>query len=110
MDLGAEPTRWAGHVRRMLATAPAVERVLPCARVAVVGQETASAAILAELAAASRRSPRDYALLQTDRRPEAVLRIQRSLFSPPPTWERRDTPLGLLAVSPACAGSLSSQP
>jgi hypothetical protein len=102
LDLSAESTRWAGHIRAMLATAPAAERVLPCGRVEIAGRGSASAAVLAELAAASRRSPRDFALPDSGGGRAAVLRLKRSNVAAPADWRRRATPLGVLSVSPAC--------
>jgi hypothetical protein len=102
MNLSADSDRWASHVRAMLATSPRLDPVLRCGRVAIAGRGNASAAVLGELAAAARRSPRDFALAESGSHRAAVLRLKGASFVASAGWERRPVPLGVLWVSPAC--------
>lgn len=104
-----EPTRWAGHVQEMLDTAPTVERTLSCGTVAISGRHEWPGAALAQLAAATRRPLRDFALARYTSRYVAVLDISHGRRrAAPSTWHSRETPFGLLSLSPACASQLAA--
>jgi hypothetical protein len=103
------PTLWAGHVQEMLATAPTVERTLSCGTVAIAGRHEWPGAGLAQLAAATRRPLRDFALARRTSRYAAVLDLSHGhLRVAPSTWQRRETPFGLLSYSPECASRLAA--
>jgi hypothetical protein len=110
IDLSPASIRWSRQLRAVLETSPTLERILPCGRVVIAGRDEPSPAYRGELAAASRHSPRDFVPAQSDASPAAVLSVERTSLLAPASWQRRPTPLGVLSVSPACAGRLVSPP
>lgn len=103
------PTLWAGHVQEMLATAPTVERTLACGTVAIAGRREWPGAGLAQLAAATRRSLRDFALARRTSDYVAVLDLSHGRRRvAPSTWQSRETPFGLLSLSPGCVSRLAA--
>ena len=85
-------------------TRPAVESVLSCGRLGVT-RRIAARDVIPQLAASSRGSMYEFGIYRHGRRFAAVLHRTRRLRPADPAlppWPRYDTPLGPLAVAPAC--------
>jgi hypothetical protein len=90
--------------RAIEATRPTVEAVLSCGRLGAT-RKTAARGVIPQLAASSRRPLREFGVDPRGRPFAAVIHFApraRPRDPPLPPWPRRETPLGPLAVSPAC--------
>jgi hypothetical protein len=59
--------------------------------------------VIPQLAAASRRSLKDFGIYRRDREFAAVLQLSDSVNPAPlPPWPQQAVPLGVLAVAPTC--------
>jgi hypothetical protein len=87
----------------LAATRPAIDSVLACGRVAAT-RGSARRGVLPQLAAASRRSLKEFGIYRRDREFAAVLQLSDSVNPAPlPPWPQHAVPLGVLAVAPACS-------
>ena len=105
MGLGPRVAREVARNEAIAATRPAVESVLSCGRFGTT-RRTAARGVIPQLAASSRRSLYQFGIYRGRpgrfagvlhfalRRPRADPRL--------PSWPRRSTPLGPLAVAPGC--------
>jgi hypothetical protein len=86
----------------LAATRPTVDSVLACGRVGAT-PGSARRGVLPQLAAASRRSLKEFGVYRPDGEFAAVLQLSDSVNPAPlPPWPQHAVPLGLLVVAPAC--------
>lgn len=104
-DFGAAVSRSIARNDAVAAMGPSIEAVRSCGRLGVAGGRVARAT-LPMLAASSRRSMHDFGLYPEEKDFAGVVGVRRTPRAPLPAlppWERRETPLGPLAVAPGCA-------
>ena len=93
------------------AAAPAIQRVAPCGRVALVGTER-GVAFIPHISLLTGRPAEDFEFRVPGRTYEVALRVdllrhRRGLRKAAlPDWPRVQTAIGPLAISPACAAAL----
>jgi hypothetical protein len=86
----------------LAATRPTVDSVLTCGRVGAT-RGSARRGVLPQLAASSRTTLKEFGINGRDTQFAAVLQLAESVNPAPlPPWPRHATPLGPLAVAPAC--------
>jgi hypothetical protein len=110
MDLRQGMLREMARNDAIAATRPAVESVLSCGRFGTT-RRTARRGVIPQLAASTRRSLHEFGIYRGGRRFAGVLHFaprRRPADPPLPSWPRRETPLGPLAVAPACPYSTAS--
>ncbi|MGH2452013.1 MAG: hypothetical protein ACRDGE_12250 [Candidatus Limnocylindria bacterium] len=104
MDLRRSMLREMARNDAIIATRPAVESVLSCGRLGTT-RRTARRGVIPQLAASSRRSLHEFGIYRGGRRFAGVLHFtprRRPAEPPLPSWTLHETPLGPLAVAPAC--------
>jgi hypothetical protein len=103
MDLGPRVPLEIARNRAVTEVRPTVEAVLDCGRLGLAGE--AARATAPRLAASSRRSLHEFSLYPGGGSFAAVLHVTpKTRRADPllPPWERRNTPLGPLAIAPRC--------
>jgi hypothetical protein len=105
MGAGPRVLREMERNQAIKATRPTIEAVLSCGRLGVT-RKTAVRGVIPQLAASSRHSLYEFGVYRPGRQFAAVIHFSlraRPVDPALPPWPRYDTPLGPLAVAPACA-------